>query len=130
APAIATATTRGRSPRRNRLPRATPISDDAAAPAYNRHAVASGPTHMPAQATTGVVAPNAIAAAIAIMTPRRMTYCNHVPDEAPCRLRDLVRYFLYLGTFGFGGPIALAGYMQRDLVERRRWIAPEEYKQG
>jgi chromate transporter len=49
---------------------------------------------------------------------------------APCRLRDLARYFLYLGTFGFGGPIALAGYMQRDLVERRRWIAPEEYKQG
>jgi chromate transporter len=47
-----------------------------------------------------------------------------------CRLRDLVRYFLYLGTFGFGGPIALAGYMQRDLVERRRWIAPDEYKEG
>jgi chromate transporter len=47
-----------------------------------------------------------------------------------CRLRDLVRYFLILGTFGFGGPIALAGYMQRDLVERRRWIAPDEYKEG
>ena len=46
------------------------------------------------------------------------------------RLRDFVRYFLYLGTFGFGGPIALAGYMQRDLVERRQWIAPEEYKEG
>jgi chromate transporter len=52
-------------------------------------------------------------------------------DElAPCRLRELVRYFLYLGTFGFGGPIALVGYMQRDLVERRRWFAPAEYKQG
>jgi chromate transporter len=49
---------------------------------------------------------------------------------ATCRLRDLVRYFLVLGTLGFGGPIALAGYMQRDLVERRRWIAPDEYKQG
>jgi chromate transporter len=54
-----------------------------------------------------------------------------VPDElATCRLRDLVGYFLYLGTLGFGGPIALAGYMQRDLVERRRWIAPDEYKEG
>ncbi len=39
-------------------------------------------------------------------------------------------YFLYLGTFGFGGPIALAGYMQRDLVERRRWIAPGDYRVG
>src|SRR3954451_7426784 len=45
-------------------------------------------------------------------------------------VRQLVRYFLYLGTFGFGGPIALAGYMQRDLVERRGWITAEEYKQG
>jgi chromate transporter len=49
---------------------------------------------------------------------------------APCRLRDLVRYFLHLGLFGFGGPIALVGYMQRDLVERRRWYLAEEYKQG
>src|SRR5262249_49408654 len=45
-------------------------------------------------------------------------------------LGDLLKYFLHLGTFGFGGPIALCGYMQRDLVERRRWIAPEDYKQG
>src|SRR5579859_2762963 len=51
-------------------------------------------------------------------------------ELAACSLRDLVRYFLYLGTFGFGGPIALAGYMQRDLVEERKWIAPDEYKQG
>ena len=45
-------------------------------------------------------------------------------------LADLLRYFLRLGTLGFGGPIALCGYMQRDLVERRGWIAPEDYKQG
>src|SRR5262245_45456715 len=45
-------------------------------------------------------------------------------------LIDLLRYFVRLGPFGFGGPIALCGYMQRDLVERRRWIAPEDYKQG
>jgi chromate transporter len=45
-------------------------------------------------------------------------------------LRDLVTYFLRLGTLGFGGPIALAGYMQRDLVERRRWISKQDYVEG
>jgi chromate transporter len=40
------------------------------------------------------------------------------------------RYFLWLGTTGFGGPIALVGYMQRDLVERRRWFSSEEYLEG
>jgi chromate transporter len=34
----------------------------------------------------------------------------------------MVLYFLRLGTIGFGGPIALAGYMQRDLAEERRWL--------
>jgi chromate transporter len=45
-------------------------------------------------------------------------------------LRELVAYFLRLGTFGFGGPIALVGYMQRDLVESRGWIALKDYKEG
>src|SRR5678815_383887 len=45
-------------------------------------------------------------------------------------LRELVLYFLRLGTFGFGGPIALAGYMQRDLVEKRRWISKRDYLEG
>jgi chromate transporter len=48
----------------------------------------------------------------------------------PCSLRDLALYFLRLGTVGFGGPIALAGYMQRDLVEERRWISKDEYTEG
>ncbi len=39
-------------------------------------------------------------------------------------------YFLQLGTFGFGGPIALCGYMQRDLVERRGWISKQDYMEG
>lgn len=39
-------------------------------------------------------------------------------------------YFLRLGTLGFGGPIALAGYMQKNLVEERRWISKEDYVQG
>ncbi len=45
-------------------------------------------------------------------------------------VRDLLLYFLRLGTFGFGGPIALAGYMQRDLVEERRWFTEKQYKDG
>lgn len=49
---------------------------------------------------------------------------------APCTLRALLLYFLRLGTFGFGGPIALVGYMQRDLVEARRWISPRDYGEG
>jgi chromate transport protein ChrA len=48
----------------------------------------------------------------------------------PCTLRQVVLYFLRLGTVGFGGPIALAGYMQRDLVEARRWISEQDYKEG
>jgi chromate transporter len=45
-------------------------------------------------------------------------------------LRDLTLYFLRLGALGFGGPIALAGYMQRDLVEDRRWISKSDYVEG
>src|SRR5579884_397235 len=45
-------------------------------------------------------------------------------------LRDLCLYFLNLGAFGFGGPIALAGYMQRDLQEKRGWITKDEYQDG
>jgi chromate transporter len=41
-----------------------------------------------------------------------------------------VGYFLWLGTVGFGGPIALAGHMQQDLVDERRWISKEDYLEG
>ena len=47
-----------------------------------------------------------------------------------CSLWKLVGYFLRLGALGFGGPIALAGYMQRDLVEDRRWIDKQDYLEG
>src|SRR5262245_52090183 len=60
--------------------------------------------------------------------PRRMPPVDG--GLVPCTLRDLIGYFVRLGTFGFGGPIALAGYMQRDLVERRRWISEQDYKDG
>jgi chromate transporter len=45
-------------------------------------------------------------------------------------LARLALYFLRLGALGFGGPIALCGYMQRDLVERRGWVAREDYLEG
>jgi chromate transporter len=52
------------------------------------------------------------------------------PAKPAYSLWQLVRYILYLGTFGFGGPIALVGYMHRDLVERRKWISETDYKEG
>jgi chromate transporter len=45
-------------------------------------------------------------------------------------LKELIQYFFYLGYSGFGGPVALVGYMHRDLVESRQWITEEEYKDG
>ena len=45
-------------------------------------------------------------------------------------LKDLIIYFLKLGTLGFGGPVALVGYMHRDLVEEKKWITEEDYKEG
>jgi len=53
------------------------------------------------------------------------------PVARPARtMRGLFFYFLRLGSSGFGGPIALAGYMRRDLVERRGWYSEDEYQQG
>jgi chromate transporter len=45
-------------------------------------------------------------------------------------LKNLILYFLKLGTLGFGGPVALVGYMHRDLVENRKWIDDADYKEG
>src|SRR5467141_2564011 len=50
--------------------------------------------------------------------------------KPPYTLWQLILYFLRLGTFGFGGPVALVGYMHRDLVERRGWISESDYKEG
>lgn len=58
---------------------------------------------------------------------------EHLESEGPVpayRLGQLVRYFLYLGAAGFGGPVALVEYMHRDLVERRGWISEDEYREG
>ena len=45
-------------------------------------------------------------------------------------LARFVGYFLWLGTVGFGGPIALAGHMQQDLVDGRGWVRKEDYVEG
>ena len=45
-------------------------------------------------------------------------------------LKDLILYFLKLGTLGFGGPVALVGFMHRDLVEEKKWITEDDYKEG
>lgn len=45
-------------------------------------------------------------------------------------LKELVLYFLKLGYSGFGGPVALVNYMHRDLVEEKKWISEDEYKEG
>ncbi|HEX5684538.1 MAG TPA: chromate transporter [Ideonella sp.] len=52
------------------------------------------------------------------------------PSAASYTLWQLVGYMLGLGTWGFGGPVALVGYMYRDLVEKRRWISESDYKEG
>jgi len=52
------------------------------------------------------------------------------PEPVRYSLTALTKYFLRLGTLGFGGPVALVGYMHRDLVEERKWITEEEYREG
>ncbi len=51
-----------------------------------------------------------------------------VPSRVP--IRHLVTYYLRLGALGFGGPVALVGQMERDLVDKRRWISRDELRQA
>src|SRR5229473_348360 len=46
------------------------------------------------------------------------------------RIRDLVLYYLRLGTVGFGGPVALCGQMERELVQERRWLTKDEMREA
>jgi hypothetical protein len=76
--------------------------------------------------------------AVAVPTERFIDRCSQLRHgsqathaAAPDRtLPGLVRYFLKLGSSGFGGPIALVGYVQRDPVETRGWFTEDDYRQG
>ena len=59
-----------------------------------------------------------------LMIPAKHDNAKNVP------FISFVSYFLRLGALGFGGPIALVGYMQRDLVEGRRWISKDDFLEG
>ena len=52
------------------------------------------------------------------------------PDSRPGRLRPLVRYFLRLGLLGFGGPVALVGQMERELVGERGWLIAQQMREA
>src|SRR5438445_11641665 len=58
------------------------------------------------------------------------TVLRDEPSNPAYSLGQLARYALGLGTIGFGGPVALVGYMHRDLVEQRKWISDPDYKEG
>ena len=62
-------------------------------------------------------------------TPRTPTAPDSTPAQAPS-FGAVLRYFLRLGTVGFGGPIAVVGYMQRDLVENREWFGKQDFLDG
>jgi chromate transporter len=75
--------------------------------------------------------------------PAEPTPTESTPAESACAippaaaeplphytLGQLTAYILGLGTWGFGGPVALVGYMHRDLVERRGWMSESEFKEG
>ncbi len=52
-------------------------------------------------------------------------------DAAPrVRIRDLVGYYLHLGALGFGGPVALCGQMEKELVQERKWLTKDELREG
>lgn len=67
-------------------------------------------------------------------SPSATTLAVRGGDAEPSRptysLWQLTAYALRLGALGFGGPVALVGYMHRDLVERRKWISEADYKEG
>src|SRR6266568_6466500 len=61
---------------------------------------------------------------------RDMQPANGAPAGERVPFRRYIRYFLGLGTWGFGGPIATVGYMQRDLVSKRGWLSERDFLNG
>jgi chromate transporter len=61
---------------------------------------------------------------------QELSAAETVAPPRPRTLAELMRYFGKLGAWGFGGPVALVGYMRRDLVDERKWFSEGEYEQG
>src|SRR5258707_3928037 len=52
------------------------------------------------------------------------------PTTSRIPIRDVVRLYLRVGVLGFGGPVALVGQMERELVGERKWLTKEEMREG
>src|SRR5438105_9498663 len=65
-------------------------------------------------------------------SPKRYVGGSLMDGETTTRvpIRDLTRYFLRLGLVGFGGPVALVGQMERELVTEKKWVTREEMREG
>src|SRR5947207_7270615 len=53
---------------------------------------------------------------------------EQTPRRVP--IRELVTYYLRLGLLGFGGPVALVGQMERELVGEKKWLTKDEMREG
>ena len=58
------------------------------------------------------------------------TAAGQVPPPQRVPLLQIVTYFLRLGTMGFGGPVALCGQMERELVDERGWLTKAEMREA
>src|SRR3979490_2809591 len=109
------------------------------------HTIAVYASHPPSPATTQHSLPGAryglpgpvshrqdnasLPGAQAIQSRRghHLTSTTTIPDG---RIGELVRYFLRLGFLGFGGPVALVGQMERELVDERKWLTKEQMRES
>src|ERR1700749_318834 len=46
------------------------------------------------------------------------------------RMGELALYFLRLGFLGFGGPVAIGGQMERELVNDKKWLTKDEMREA
>ena len=74
--------------------------------------------------------PDATASSTNKGTPGQPLQVGPIESPPSYSLWQMVLYMLKLGTVGFGGPVALVGYMRRDLVDERKWISEADYKEG
>ncbi len=63
-------------------------------------------------------------------TQRRIIVTDGATKAPQGRLRELLLYFLRLGSIGFGGPVALVGQMERELVAERGWLTKEQMREA